>query len=450
MAVSAVAGATWLRLRDGAAGAALSVFAIRVAAAGLAYGAQVVAARLMGWDGYGIYASLWVWTVMLGHTLTLGLSQGACRFLPVEQARGDLDHARGYLAAGALVTLGVSSGLVLLGLGLLRLSPDLLPEAYRTPLLLAACLLPLLALQDYLEGVARSQNWVVLAILPPYLLRQLVMVAGLAAAVLAGASARPEVAMACMLLAAGVSTALQALVLAHRLRRVLPPGPRRFRPRVWLKASLPIALVDLATTAFGFVDVLLLGLLMPPSAVGLYFAVTRVQQFVPFVQFAASAATAQRFSAAQGRGDRAGLARLIRLQARATAAATLVTGLAVLAAGPPLLAVFGEGFGAGVPVLAVLVMGSVAASLFGPGEDLLTMLGGERLCAGLTLAALGVAILLGLLLIPALGLLGAAASMSAATVLRALALAWAARAVHGLATPIWSELQTDRADAAGR
>jgi O-antigen/teichoic acid export membrane protein len=441
MAVSAVAGATWLRLRNGAAGDALNVFAIRVGAAFLGYGAQVIAARLMGWEGYGVYASLWVWTAMLGHTLTLGLSQGACRFLPVEQARGDLDHARGYLMAGALVALAASAGVALLGVGVLRLAPGLLAEPYRAPFLLAACLLPLLALQDYLEGVARSQNWVVLAILPTYLLRQFAMVAALTAAMLAGAPARAEVAMGCMLLAAALSTALQALVLAVRLRLALPPGPRRFRIRAWLRACLPIALVDLATTAFGFVDVLLLGLLMPPAAVGLYFAATRVQQFVPFVQFAASAATAQRFSAAAAGADRAGLVRLVRLQGRATAAATLVTGLAVLAAGPPLLALFGEGFTSGMPVLAVLVAGGVAASLFGPGEDLLTMLGGERLCAAITLAALVLAILLGLLLVPALGLPGAAGAMATATVLRAAALAWAARAVHRLSTPVWSGLR---------
>ncbi|AWN38239.1 lipopolysaccharide biosynthesis protein [Methylobacterium radiodurans] len=448
MAVSAVAGATWLRLSTGAAGAALSVFAIRVSAAGLAYGAQVIAARLMGWEGYGIYASLWVWAAMLGHTLTLGLSQGACRFLPVDQARGDIDHARGYLLAGALIALATSVGVALLGLGALGLAPGLLTDSYRTPFLLAACLLPLLTFQDYLEGVARSQNWVVLAILPTYLLRQLVMVSALTTAMLAGAPPRAEVAMACMLLAAALSTALQALVLSARLRRVLPAGPRRFRARHWLRTCLPIALVDLATTAFGFVDVLLLGLLMPPAAVGLYFAATRVQQFMAFVPFAATAATAQRFSAAHARHDRDGLARLVRLQGRATAAATLAAGLAVLAAGPPLLALFGDGFAAGVPVLAVLVLGGVAASVFGPGEDLLTMLGGERLCAAITLAALLLAVLFGLCLIPAFGLLGAAASMAAATVLRAAALAWAARAMHGLATPVWSGVRAVRADAA--
>ena len=44
--------------------------------------------------------------------------------------------------------------------------------------------MPLFALQDFLEGVARSQNWVGLAIAPPYLLRQTLMMGCMVAAVL--------------------------------------------------------------------------------------------------------------------------------------------------------------------------------------------------------------------------------------------------------------------------
>ncbi|MGV7030619.1 lipopolysaccharide biosynthesis protein [Methylobacterium symbioticum] len=424
--------------RSGAAGAALSVFLIRIAAAGFAYAAQVLAARLMGWEEYGVFATVWVWTAMLGHTLTLGLSQGACRFLPEAQGRGDLAEARGYLAAGALLTLAASVGIALLGLVLLRAAPSVLAEPYRAPLVIAALVLPLFALQDYLEGVARSQNWAVLAIAPPYLLRQVAMMGALLAAVLAGAPARAEVAMACMLAAAALATALQSVLLLARLRGALAPGPARFDLRRWLRACLPIAAIDLATAGFGFVDVMVLGFLMPPAAVGLYFAATRIQQFVVFVHFAAAAATAQRYSAA--RGDGAALAGLVRLQGQATAAATLAVAVAVVAVSPLLLAMFGSGFSESVPILAVLAAGSVAASLFGPGEDLLTMLGGERLCAAITVAALGLAALLCLILVPPLGVIGAALAMAIATVLRAAALANAARAVHGLATPVWSSL----------
>jgi O-antigen/teichoic acid export membrane protein len=425
-------------LRSGPQRAALTVFAIRVSAAGFAYGSQVLAARLMGWEAYGIFASVWVWTAMLGHTLTLGLSQGACRFVPGHQAQDDLDFARGYLRAGALMTGGAALAVAGLGAALLVLEPNLFAPAYRAPVAVALCVMPLFALQDYLEGVARSQNWVGLAIAPPYLLRQTLMMACMVGAVLVGAPPRAEVAMACMLAAAAAATALQAGLLAARLRKALPSGPRRYRWRNWLGVSLPIAAIDLANAGFTFVDVIVLGALVSPAEVGLYFAATRIQQFVVFVHFAISAATLQRYSVAQAQANRFLLAELVRRQGRTTAAATFVVGGAILAASPLLLAMFGADLGASVPILCVLLAGSVAASLFGPGEDLLTMLGGERLCAGLTAGSLIAAAGLCLALVPPFGPLGAALAVALATVARAWLLARAAGRIHGLPTPVWS------------
>ena len=417
---------------------ALTVFAIRVGSAGFAYGAQVLAARLMGWDAYGIFASVWVWTAMLGHTLTLGLSQGACRFVPANQAQGDLDLARGYIRGGALMTGGAALTVAGLGGALLALEPDLFAPAYRAPVAVALCVMPLFALQDYLEGVARSQNWIGLAIAPPYLLRQTLMMACMVAAILLGAPPRAEVAMACMLIAAAVATALQAGLLAARLRRDLPPGPHRYRWRTWLGTGLPIAAIDLANAGFTFVDVIVLSALVSPAEVGLYFAATRIQQFVVFVHFAVSAATLQRYSAAHALENRFLLAELVRRQAHLTAAATLAIGGAILAASPLLLAMFGAGLGDSIPILCVLVAGSVAASVFGPGEDLLTMLGGERRCAAITAGALIAAACLCLALVPPFGALGAAIAVALTTVARAGFLAHAAGRIHGLPTPIWS------------
>ncbi|MDR7037985.1 O-antigen/teichoic acid export membrane protein [Methylobacterium sp. BE186] len=424
-------------LRTGPARAAVTVFAIRIAAAGLAYVAQVLMARLMGGSEYGIFATVWVWIAILGHASTLGLSQGACRFLPGSRARGAHAETRGFLIGGAAVT--ALTGLAVAALGLaLALGGPALAEAYRWPVVLAALVLPLFAFQDFCEGVARSHDWAVLAIAPPYLLRQGLVVVAMLGAILCGAPAEASVALACALLATGLSAAIQAALLLRRLAAILPSGPRLYRWRVWLGAGLPIAATDLAGAAFGFVDVVVLGFLMPAAAVGLYFAATRIQQLVLFVHFAASAATAQRFSATQAAGDRNGLAALVTAQARATCAATFVIGSGIVAAGPLLLSLFGPDFAASQAPLAILVAGSVAASLFGPGEDLLTMLGGERLCAAITIGLVGVAALLCLALVPWLGVNGAALAMAAASILRAAALAHSARALHGLATPVWS------------
>ncbi|WP_200919085.1 lipopolysaccharide biosynthesis protein [Methylobacterium sp.] len=432
-------GAAFSRLRTfraGAAGAALDVFAIRIAAAIFAYGAQVMMARLMGRSEYGVFASIWVWIAILGHSSTLGFAQGACRFLPADQARGDAAHMRGFLLVGAWVTIAAASIVAGIGLAIAWMQGILLDGPYAGPLLLAALVLPLFTMQDYLEGVARSQNWAVLAIAPPYLLRQGLIMVTMAGAVTVGAPAQAWVAIACTLVATGLALAIQARLLILRLRDDLLPVKPRYRWRIWLRACLPIAAADLAYSAFSMIDVVILGMLMPPAAVGLYFVATRIQQFVPFVHYAASAATAQRFAAIHASGDADGLTRFVRMQARLTFAATVIVGLFIVTAGPFLLAMFGPEFGASYPLLAVLVAGNVGASLFGPGEDLLTMIDGERLCAGITLAMLALAALLCLILVPVLGIMGAAIAMAMANVLRGLGMALAAFRVHGIVTTV--------------
>ena len=424
------------RLRSGAAGAAIDVFAIRIAAAGFAYIAQVLMARLMGGTEYGIFAAIWVWIAILGHSATLGLSQGACRFLPADQARGDDAAVRAYLLGGLAVTLVAAIAVALGGLALVWVEGSLLAGPYAAPLLVAALVLPLFALQDYCEGIARSQNWAVLAIAPPYLLRQGLIMAAMLIAVGLGAPAEARIAVLCTLIATGLAVTIQAGILVRRLVVSLPAGPRHYAWRRWFRACLPIAASDLASAGFNVIDVVVLSLLAPPATVGIYFAATRIQQFVVFVHFAATAATAQRFTAAHAAGDRTGLAALVRMQARLALGATILVGAGVMCAAPLLLGLFGPEFQASLPVLAVLVAGSIVAGAFGPGEDLLNMLGGERLAALVTVAMLALAGGLCFALIPLFGVLGAALAMSLATILRAIAMALAAKAVHGLTTPV--------------
>ncbi|HEX2726442.1 MAG TPA: polysaccharide biosynthesis C-terminal domain-containing protein, partial [Beijerinckiaceae bacterium] len=189
-------------------------------------------------------------------------------------------------------------------------------------------------------------------------------------------------------------------------------------------------------TGFNFIDVLLLAFLLPPEAVGVYFAATRILQFVVFVSYAASAATAARFAEAKAHGDVAHLRALVLRTARLASAATFVVGVGVLLAAPILLRFFGPGFDASFGALAILVAGTVLYSACGPAEDVLNMLGGERLCATIALSAFLAAVLLILVLVPPLGIIGAAVAMASANVLRGAALATAARWRLGISTHI--------------
>jgi O-antigen/teichoic acid export membrane protein len=418
--------------------AALSVLAARVGAAGCAYVAQVLMARLMGGSEYGIFATAWVWIAILGHASTWGFGQAACRFVPAYRAAGEDDAARGFLGAGVVVALVGGALVALVGAGLVWLGRGGLGPDRVAPFLLALAVVPVFALQDFCEGAARGFGWPLLAIAPPYLVRQALVMGAMAAALWLGAPAEAWVAVAATLVATALALALQAAVLLRRLAVVLPRGPRTARWGEWRRLALPLALVDLAGSGLVFVDVLALGLVMPPAAVGGYFAATRILQFVVFVQFAASAATNAHIASAGARGDRPGLEALVRRRARLATLATLGVGAAVLAASPLLLGLFGPEFRGAVPVLAVLVAGALAQSALGPADDCLAMLGGERICAVLSCATVVAAGLLVLVAAPAFGVVGAAAAMALAGTARAALLAVVAHRRLGIATPIFA------------
>jgi O-antigen/teichoic acid export membrane protein len=422
----------------GARRAGAAVLAIRVLAAGLAYGTQVLMARLMGEGGYGVFATAWVWIAILGHASLWGLSQSLCRFLPQYRVRGELDLARGFLGGGAAATLASAMASAALGAALLWCGRDLVGDGRVLPFGLALATVPVFALQDYVQAVARAHNWTVLAIAPPFILRQGLVALAMLAAVALGARAEPAVAVGCTLVATAVAVAVQAVLVWRRLDPALLSGRRAYRPAEWVCATWPMGFADLTLILFNAVDVLLLGLFVEPEAVGIYFAATRILQFAVFAQYAATAATAPRFAEAFARGDREGLRALIRGTVRMTAFASLAIGAALVISAPWLLAIFGPGFGAAYGALAILICGVAVASAFGPAEDLLNMLGAERTCARLSLAALILAAALNLWLVPAHGVMGAAVAMALATTARAIALSLAAKARLGLSTHLFA------------
>src|SRR5215207_2570287 len=136
---------------------AVAVFAIRVAAAGLAYGTQVLLARAMGKEGYGVFATAWVWIARSSAMPRSAASGFACAgSCPSIGSGARLDLARGFLIAGAGVAIEGGIGIAALGAGALWALRDLVSGDYLLPLAVALCVVPVFALQDYVEGEARS------------------------------------------------------------------------------------------------------------------------------------------------------------------------------------------------------------------------------------------------------------------------------------------------------
>ncbi len=398
-------------------------FAIRIVSAAIAFISQVLLARWMGSFEYGIFVLVWVTMVIAGNVSCLGFHTSVIRFIPEYREKGMLAELRGILLASRLFVLVASSVIAALGALSVILLASHIEDYYVVPFVLGFVCLPMIALSDMLQGISRANSWAVFALSPTYLVRPVLILALMAAALLAGYLPDARTALIAAIIATYLTTIWQLLGVTGRTGRKLAPGPKTVHFGEWFAVSLPIFLVESFFFLLTNADVLMVGFFMEPDDVAVYFATVKTLALVHFVYFAVKAGVAQRY-AAYMHGDPDKLAAFARETVSWTFWPSLVMAMVVLALGKFMLMLFGPGFAAGYPLLFLLVVGVVARSAVGPAESLLTMTGNQNICAFVYAMTLALNIALSILLIPAFGLWGAAIATTAAMAFEAVALSF--------------------------
>jgi O-antigen/teichoic acid export membrane protein len=163
-----------------------------------------------------------------------------------------------------------------------------------------------------------------------------------------------------------------------------------------------------------YVDILALEHYRSPDEVAVYYAAARILAVVAFVYFAIAGATTHKFTQYHIAGDKERLAHFFAETIRWTFWPSLAACAAILAFGLPLLSLFGKDFTAGYAVMFILAIGMLSRAAVGPAERLLNMLGERKPCAAVYAVAFAVNLALCLLLIPHIGIEGAAVATSTA------------------------------------
>ena len=401
----------------------LIAFVVRIVSAAIAFVSQVFLARWMGSFEYGIFVLVWTTMFIAGNVSCLGFHTSVIRFIPEYREKGMFAELRGILLASRLFVLVASSFIAGCGaLGVWLLAPHI-ESYYVVPFVLGFICLPMIALSDVLQGLARANSWALFALSPTYLVRPVLILVLMAAALLAGYPADARTAIIVAILATYVTTLAQLVGVTTRIDRKLPPGPRTLNFGLWFVVSLPIFLVESFFFLLTNADVLMVGFYMEPDDVAVYFATVKALALVHFVYFAVKAGVAQRY-AAYTHGEPEKLAAFARETVAWTFWPSLFMALVVLALGDPTLKLFGPGFDAGYPLLFLLVIGVVARAAVGPCESLLTMSGNQNVCALVYALTLAVNIALSVVLIPQFGLWGAAIGTACAMLFEAAALSF--------------------------
>lgn len=398
------------------------VFLVRVASALLALISQVLLARFMGAFEFGIYIYVWTWVLMIGALSDMGLSSAARRFIPEYTETKALDHLRGFLSGSRWLAFAIATAIGAVGaLGVFLLQPYIDHFAV-VPLYLACVTIPIYGLVQAQAGIAQSYDWPNLALMPFYIWRQLAITLLMGGAWYFGAPTDAVTAMVIAVVTTWVVTLGQLFVLDRRLKQKVPAGPKRYEVKTWLATSMPIFVVEGFYLLLTYVDILALEHLRSPDEVAVYYAGARLLAIVAFVYFAIAGATTHKFTQYHVAGDKQRLAAFFKETTRWTFWPSLAVCAAILAFGKPLLSLFGENFGAGYAVMFILAVGMLTRAAVGPAERLLNMLGERTQCASIYAIAFAVNLALCLLLIPPIGIEGAAVATSTALVVESIML----------------------------
>jgi O-antigen/teichoic acid export membrane protein len=405
-------------LRDPGLRGALLGISVRIAAAFVGLGLQILLARLMALKDYGVYVILWTWVSIVSQVGVLGFYDSAARFIPRYGRREKQTHLAGYLATGFWAVILGSGLLAASALVVLFVLPGLVGPPFLVPIALLALGFPVLSLETYLTGISRGFGWYALSTVPGFILRPVCVMLGVGIARVLGIALNAVSVVAIVVLASTLVLLVQAMLLRARLpragRAVVAPQRRRF----WLMASLLMVPAMTAEELFVWIDVLILGFLVSPDQASLYFAAQRSLSLAAFVQYGFMLVAARGFSLSLASADRAGLQARITRSTNATFWLTIPSVAITLVAGYPLLALFGPAFLDAYPCLVLLGLAYVIRSATGQAAELLVVQGRYRLSLVIVSISVAICIAAMLLLVPRYGIHGAAAAMVIVQMLR--------------------------------
>ncbi len=415
-----------------------AAFAIRVASAAIMFVSQVLLARWMGGYEFGTYVYVWTWLLLIGDFVHFGVPLTAQRYVPEYTQNRASDLLRGYLTGSRWITFAAGTAAAIAGAIAVHMIGLSLDREVVLPFYFACAALPFYTFTFMIDGLARSYNWINLALLPPYIVRPLMLIAVVTVLHVAGVELDAATVMGVLAAVIWLAGLIQLVQLEWALKQAVPGGTKTYRIREWLGTSLPVFLVWSMYTLLTSTDVLVLKMFRPAQEVAHYYAAAKTLALVSIIYFAVAAAAAHRFTAYHVAGDRKGLVDFAAATVRWIFWPSLALTLLMLALGKPVLGLFGADFVAGYPVLAILAVGQLARAAIGPAERLLNMLDQQRICAFAYAAAFTVNIVGCVILAPAYGGVGAAAATATAFIVESALLFLIARRRLKLHMFIWT------------
>lgn len=391
------------------------MFLLRVTGAAAAFLTQMLLARWMGAHELGIYVYAFSWMIILATIISLGYEM-AC-FRVIGQALSENNHGviRGYLRRGRQLfwSLGVASSLMLAFL--ISTVDGLVDPAYRTTLLIALIVLPVYLTAVLHEAISHAFSWLYMMILPNTVFRPLLLLIAVAIVWWWQGDLTAVEVMSYQLAAMILVTTLHFFVFRKLLKKHLDDSPPHFATRQWIRIGLPQLVPMLYISFLPEISVIMVGFFLPADEVAIFSVAFRVAMLISFMIFAVDSIFRPKAALLYAEQDHDELQKLTSNCTLLMFWPGLICVIVFVLFGQWILGFFGEEFIAGYRVFALLSACQLIIVFFGPLSSLLNVTGHQDHSMVVFSVALLAILVLDVLLVPTLGMTGAAIGVIAVT-----------------------------------
>jgi len=388
-----------------------TVFAVSVLGAGISLFAQVLLARLMGVEQFGIYIYVLNWVLMVVLFSRLGLDNVLLRFIPTYTLDEHFGPLKGLLIT-AVQLVGITGLICGIGMGIVAWQVFGDEQAnWLQCFLVGAFAVPVLSLLQLGRNILVGLKTPVSGLVSDLVLRPVFLVTFVLLWVSFGTvTLNATISMVCTFTATVMALIFAAYAIVSSVPKPVKSIQSIRRTKEWLKIAFPFWVASASEFALARADILVLGLYRPASEVGIYAAASTIAAALGFFIGAANYVIVPFFSEYYAAKKRLEAQRILTNSIHLVLMLVLPAATALVVFGDKILWLFGEEFIRGYSVLLILVCNPIIVGFTGSLGLLLGMSGQQQVFAKVLVSSGVIMVILNLILIPIYGMEGAAAA----------------------------------------
>ncbi len=381
---------------------------LRVLSMLLTLGSGVMLARLLGPEQYGTYAFILSIIALIGLPTQGGMPTLIVRETAKYQHSQEYNSLKGLLKfSGVFVTFYSFLAIGIGGAIIWNLWGSV--DERTTSFLWALLLLPIIALSSIRGSTLTGLRKVVQGSFPEQIVRPLVVVLLLGITILFEWEISASIAIQYTLLAAFLAFVVGAILLMKSIPVELKNVRPEYHVKLWVSSLLPLVLFSSLNIANSQVGVVLLGFYTSNEDIGYFRVAFQGASLLSFSLVALNAVLAPHIIRLYKDEDYDRLQKMLRMGARVTLGLTLPFLLTYLFYGDIFVKLlFGEEYLPALNLLIIMSIGQFISVAMGSVGLVLNMLNHEKETVRASLLSIFLNILLGLVLIPQIGVMGAA------------------------------------------